>query len=203
MALPGNVTLEDPATAYAAAIAGAATRSTRLANLLPAERRASHDRMQYAIPAVLGGLLALALLIAFVILPAIQQKRYREELADATRRLEPAALRAQTIDKKVADERSRIGMLDDLKRRPQSDLDILNELTRLLPPPIWTGTVEIYPDSVIIAGQADQAAPLLKTLDASPLFEKSEFTLSVTRNEQGEQFRIKTMRRGRAGRATP
>ena len=203
MALPGSITVDDPGLAYAGAIAGAATRVVNFANLLPVERRASHDRAQYAIPAILGALLAVAMLIAFVILPALQQKRYREELANATRRLEPAALRAQSIDKQVADKRSRTGMLDDLRRRPQSDLDILNELTRLLPPPIWTGTIEIYPDSVIIAGQADQAAPLLKTLDSSPLFEKSEFTLSVTRNEQAELFRIKTMRRGRAGRTTP
>jgi hypothetical protein len=73
----------------------------------------------------------------------------------------------------------------------------------LLPPPVWTTSVEIYPDSVVIAGEAEQAAPLLKAIDASPLFEKSEFALSVTRSAQAEQFRIKTMRRGRAGRTTP
>jgi hypothetical protein len=76
-------------------------------------------------------------------------------------------------------------------------------LTRLLPPPIWTNAVEIYPDYVVVSGEADQAAPLLKVLDSSPLFQNSEFALSVTRNGQAEQFRIKTTRRGRTGRATP
>ncbi len=38
------------AFAYAAAIAGSAPRVANFANLLPPERRASHDRMQYLVP---------------------------------------------------------------------------------------------------------------------------------------------------------
>jgi hypothetical protein len=56
---------------------------------------------------------------------------------------------------------------------------------------------------VVLAGEADQAAPLLKLLDSSPLFQNSEFALAVTHNAQNEQFRIKTLRRGRTGRTTP
>ena len=59
---------------------------------------------------------------------------------------------------------------------------MLNELTRILPPQVWTNSIEIYPDNVVLAGEADQAAPLLKLLDSSPLFQNSDFALSVTRN---------------------
>ena len=91
----------------------------------------------------------------------------------AARQLEPAVLRAQTLQKKTDANRLRIAVLDEFRRRPQADLDVLNELTRkLLPPPVWTTAVEIYPDSVVISGEADQAAPLLKVLDSSPLFQK-------------------------------
>ena len=55
----------------------------------------------------------------------------------------------------------------------------------------------------MISGEADQAAPLLKLLDSSPLFQNSEFALSVSRNAQTEQFRIRTLRRNRVGRTTP
>ena len=55
----------------------------------------------------------------------------------------------------------------------------------------------------MIAGEADQAAPLLKLLNSSALFEKSEFAMPVTHNGQTDLFRIRTMRRGRAGRTTP
>jgi hypothetical protein len=196
----------DPAPvvlAYAAALSGAAQRVAKFANLLPAERRASHDRLQYLVPAVLGGLLLLALLAVFVVFPAIEQKRYRNDLDNAARKLEPAALRAQALERQTNSDRNKILTLDEFRRRPQADLDVLNELTRLLAPPVWTNTVEIYPDSVVISGEAEQAAPLLKILDSSPLFQNSEFALSVTRTAQTEQFRIKTMRRGRTGRTTP
>jgi Tfp pilus assembly protein PilN len=199
-ALPVN---GEPALACAAALAGAASRVTTFANLLPPERRAAHDRMQYVVPSVLAALVVIALVIVFVVFPSIEQRRYRNDLDHAARQLEPAALRAQSAEKKTAAARTRIAALDEIRRRPQADLDVLNELTRLLPPPVWTSSIEIFPDSVVVSGEADQAAPLLKVLDSSPLFQNSEFALSVTRNAQTEVFRIKSMRRGRAGRTTP
>lgn len=207
--LPGTPPMGNP-LAYAAAVAGAAPRAASLANLLPPERRASHDRMPWLVSAALGIFAGLALLTAFVIFPAVEQRRYRTELDRATRQLEPAAERARRLERQIAENTGRIQLLDEIRRRPQADLDVLNELTRLLPSTVWTSSVEIHPDSVLIAGEADHAAPLLKVLDSSPLFENSEFVLSFTQGARGdakggqtEQFRIKTMRRGRAGRTTP
>ena len=189
--------------AYAAAIAGAASRVAKFANLLPPERRASHDRVQYLIPAALGIVLVLALVAAFVIFPAVERKRYRQELDRAAKQLEPAANRARTLERRIAQNNGRILLLDDIRKRPQADLQVLNELTRLLPATVWTSYIEIHPDSVIVAGEADQAAPLLRILDSSPLFQNSEFVMAFTRSQQSEQFRIRTMRRGRIGRTTP
>jgi Tfp pilus assembly protein PilN len=199
----GKAVPESAVLAYAAAIAGSATRVAKFANLLPPERRASHDRLQYLIPGILGVLLVLALAAVFVIFPALEQRRYRADLERAARQIEPLVLRAQTLEKKTKADRTNIASLDDFRRRTQADLDVLNELTRLLPPPIWTNDVEIHPDYVIVAGEADQAAPLLKVLDSSPLFQNSEFALTPTHTDKAEQFRIRTQRRGRAGKTTP
>ena len=68
-------------------------------------------------------------------------------------------------------------LLDDLRRRPKADMDVLAELTRILPPPTWLNLLEISPAQVIVDGETDQAAPLLKVVDASPLFEASEFQM--------------------------
>jgi Tfp pilus assembly protein PilN len=194
---------ESAVLAYAAALVGSATRVAKFANLLPPERRASHDRLQYLIPGILGVLLLLAAVAVFVIFPALEQRRYRADLERAARQIEPLVVRAQALDKKTSSNRAKIAALDEFRRRPQADLEVLTELTRLLPPPIWTNDVEIYPDYVIVSGEADQAAPLLKVLDSSPLFQNSEFALTPTRNDKIEQFRIKTLRRGRTGRITP
>jgi len=189
--------------AWAAALDASAPLSARIANLLPPDRRASNTRRQYLLPLTLAAVAAVAALVCFGILPAIAQRSYLQSLNEEIRGLEPAALRAQALDKRIAADRLRIASLDDFRKRTQADLDVLNELTRLLPPPVWTNTIEIYPDSVVIAGEADQAAPLLKALDSSPLFQNSEFAISVSRSGANEQFRIKTMRRGRVGRVIP
>ncbi len=189
--------------AAAAALAASAPLLLRYANLLPAERRASHDRARYLLPIVLGGLLVLALLGVFVAFPLINEHRYNADLTAEFNRLQAPALRVQSIDKQLASHRARIAALDDFRKRPQADLDVMNELVRILPQQVWTDTIEIYPERVVLAGQADQAAPLLKLLDGSPLFENSKFVTSVTRNGTVDQFRIETMRRGRAGRTTP
>jgi hypothetical protein len=190
--------------AFAAALAASAPFAVRYANLLPAARRASHSRTQYLVPITLAALFAIGLLAVFVLFPFLNERRYMSDLTAEARRLQPTALRVQAIDKALAAHRARIASLDDFRGRPQADLDVLNELVRILPEQVWTNTIEIYPDSVVIAGEADQAAPLLKLLDSSPLFEKnSEFVTPVTHSGQTDQFRIKTTRRGRTGRTTP
>ena len=189
--------------AYAAALAGSAPLLVSLANLLPKERRASSARRQYLLPVILGSLLLLGLVAVLVVLPALEQRSYRAALNAEIRRLEPAAQRAQALETRATVNHNRVTALDEIRRRPQADLDVLNELTRILPAQVWTSSIEIYPDSVVLSGEADQAAPLLKLLDSSPLFQNSEFALSVTRNAQNEQFRIKTKRRERNGRVTP
>ncbi|MDQ6708035.1 MAG: PilN domain-containing protein, partial [Acidobacteriota bacterium] len=94
-------------------------------------------------------------------------------------------------------QRARTVLLDEFRKRSQADLDTLTELTRLLPPPIWTTMIEVNRDSVVIGGEADQAAPLLKILDGSPFFQNSEFAMSVVKAGPNEVFRIKTGRKAK------
>ena len=201
--LGGDPKREFSPLAYAAAMAGSARLVARFANLLPKERRASSSRGQYVLPVLLGAILTGALVTVFAVVPAMEKRSYVTALNAEIQKLEPAALRAQNLEKQAVVNRARIAALDDFRRRPQADLDVLNELTRLLPNQVWTNLIEIYPDSVVLTGEADQAAPLLKLLDSSPLFQNSEFALSVTHSAKTEQFRIKTMRRGRSARPTP
>ncbi len=51
-----------------------------------------------------------------------------------------------------------------------------------MPPPIWLNTLEINRTQVTVAGETDQAAPLLKQIDASPFFEQSEFSMQPMRD---------------------
>ena len=189
------------AVAVAAALAASAPFFAQPANLLPKDRRATRSRAGWIAVAISAALLVAAALVVWGVLPAMEQRHYMRDLIRQSQVLERPALRAQALERQIASARGRIAAIDDLRRRSQADLDVLNELTRLLPTQAWTNTVEIYPDSVVISGEADQAASLVKVLDSSPLFQNSEFTLTHT--GQTEQFRIRTIRRGRLGRTTP
>jgi len=179
---------------YAAAIAAACPWLLRPANFLPPERRAGQSRIWLIPTAVLALALVLAVIAVFAVGP-YRERRYVRELHAEIDAATPAAQRARVLDRQIEHARQRIQALDLFRVRTKEDFDILNELTRLLPPPTWTAQVEIFPDYVVLSGETEQAAPLLQMLDSSPLFHNSEFTNSVARAGTNEIFRIKTYRR--------
>ncbi len=179
---------------YGAATAAACPWLVRPANFLPPERRAGQSRLGLIPTAVLAFVLLLCGIAALAVGP-YRDRRYLQTLHQEIERVEPGAHRAATLDREMEHARSQIQLLDGFRGRAQGDFEVLNELTRVLAPPTWAQLVEIYPDYVIVGGQTDQAAPLLKTLDNSPYFQNSEFTNSVTRSGKDELFRIKTYRR--------
>ena len=87
-------------------------------------------------------------------------------------------------------------MLDSFRGRTRADLDALDALSKLIEPPAWLQSLEMDRDSVALAGEIEQAAPLLKLLDNSPYFRNSEFTGPIGRSGKTESFRIRTAREG-------
>jgi hypothetical protein len=184
-----------PALSYAAALASACPRSALPLNLLPAEQRAASSRALW-IPATLA---ACALLLAGAVLafPKYEDKVYLRSLQDEIVKVQPRAKRAVALDKEIELVRQRTLQLDDIRRRPKADMDSLSELTRILAPPTWLNSLELNRSTIQMAGEADQAAPLLKIIDSSTSFKGSEFVMPPTRTQAGEVFRI------RANRVTP
>jgi len=179
---------------YAAGIAAACPLLVPTANFLPPERRAGQSRLWLIPTAVLALLLILGTIALFAIGP-YRQRHYMQALQQEIAAIQPAAQRSVALDRRMDHERGQIATLDSFRGRSHADFEVLNELTRLLSPPTWAQVVEVYPDYVVISGEAEQAAPLLKIIDSSPLFQNSEFTSSVVRSGKNELFRIKTTRR--------
>ena len=203
-AMPLDTVLPQPAStahtqppdtlAWAAALAGAASWLAKPANLLPPERRETVSRGRL-IPTFVLGACVIAVVIALALQKQISERQYLKQLNQEIAQLQPRASRSSAVDRRIATAKARIDLLDRFKFRTKDDIEMVNELTRLLPPPVWIASLEIHPDNVVIAGEADSAAPLLKALDASPLFRNSEFVMAVARVGAMENFRIKTMRR--------
>jgi Tfp pilus assembly protein PilN len=97
------------------------------------------------------------------------------------------------LDREIDATRARARLLDQFRGQTRADLDAFEELTKLLPPPAWSNSIDLARGTARISGEAPQAAPLLKVLDASPLFESSEFQL-IGRGNGTETFVIRTNR---------
>jgi len=183
------------ALAYAAALAGACPRLALLLNLLPPEQRAASSRWIFA-PTFALLVLLVGLSAALAAIRPIEDRRYLAALQAEIARLEPQARRAGELDKSIEVLRARTRLLDEFRLRTKQDLDALAELTRLLAPPAWLTQLELARDSASLAGEAEQAAALLKLLDESPLFRNSEFTMPIGRVGAAETFRLRTLREG-------
>ncbi len=182
--------------AYAASLSGAAPRLAPAANLLPEEKRSANSRMIFVPTAILAGLL---LLVAGAVFgySRIEERRYLKTLEAEAAKLQPQVKKIATLDKQLEQARARARLLDEFRGRSKYDLDTLNELTKLLAPPIWTNYTELSRDSVQLMGEAEQAAGLLKLLDSSPFFRDSTFAIPITKGGNSELFRIRAARRPR------
>src|SRR5262249_6556039 len=147
------------------------------------------------VPSAAFGLIVLLLGGALAAFPRYENRKYMQSLDAEIANVQPMATRAASLDRAADGARRRALLLDEFRRRSKSDLDALGEMTRILPPPTWLNLFEINRGQIFIAGETDQAAPLLKTIDASPLFESSEFAAPPVRTPTGvEIFRIRATR---------
>jgi Tfp pilus assembly protein PilN len=178
---------------YATALSGACPRFAPAANLLPPEYRRFNSRAVFVPTMVLAALL---LLVAgsMAAYASWGEKRYLRQIGAEIAKLEPLHKRADSLDKETERTRARSQLLDQFRKQTRTDLDALNELTHLLQTPAWSNNLDLARDTVRIAGEAPQTAPLLKILDASPFFEKTEIQMSAPR-ASGETFQIRTNRR--------
>jgi len=178
---------------YAVALASACPRLAQSANLLPSERRESASHGIFIPTAVVAAAL-LIVLGATLAWPGYEQRQYLKQLDAEIAQLRPQAARAAVLDRQTAHTRACALLLDEFRSRTRSDLDAIGELSRLLPPPVWANTIELSRDAVMVIGEADQAAPLIKVLDASPLFRNSEFN-GISKVQNAETFRLRAQRR--------
>ena len=180
---------------YATALSGACPWLSPLANVLPAEYRRSSSRALF-LPTIALGVLVLLSAGALAAYGNYADHRYLRDIQAEITRLDPQARRAGVLDQQLENVRARARLLEQFRGQTRADLDALNELTKLLEPPIWTNAINLEHDSARISGEAPQASPLLKLLDASPLFQNSEFQV-LTRSNAAENFQIHTSREKR------
>ncbi len=182
---------------YATALAGACPRLTPAANVLPREHRRLNSRAML-IPSIALAAVLLLLMGGFWGYSVWADRKYLASLKAEIAKIQPRAERAGRLDREFDHIQSQVRLLDQYRGQTHADLDALNEVTRLLTPPIWTSDLDLGRDSVVLMGQAPQAAGLLKIFDSSPFFENSvPDSINPNQGGAGETFQIHMSRRKR------
>lgn len=155
-------------------------------NLLPAEKRWQTERKA---PGILYALASIAVALAFVagIHRQIEGALYDRALDRQTRRWQA---RAGGVRKEVQEEldlTDRADMLEGARQITWQKLQVLEELTKLLPDGTWLQEIDLDKDSVVIIGVSKHAADLVQPLENSPYFSQVEFTSPITRDSENRE----------------
>jgi Tfp pilus assembly protein PilN len=194
-AAPEGENLSRGALPYATALAGACPRLAMRLNLLPEAQRAARSRWIYVPTIALASLMLLAV-GAVAASGSYENRRYVGVLEQEIRRVEPQAKKAAALERDIAVLRNRAQSLDNFRLRSKEDMDALNDVTRVLAPPTWLNGLQLTRTQLSITGETDQSTPLLKALDGTRQFKRSEFTVPMARTPQGESFSIRSAREG-------
>jgi general secretion pathway protein L len=128
--------------------------------------------------------------------------RYRSELNTVNaeiRKRRPEVEALEKLQKQRDNCCKEMSELDQIRSAEISKVEILQELTRLLPDTTWIWNLKYNGKEIELSGFADSASDLIPLLDKSPLFEKVEFMAPVTKemqmrgdgNKEKERFKIK------------
>jgi Tfp pilus assembly protein PilN len=177
--------------AFAAAYVGLLRKPSLWINLLPAEERWHPRRFVRSPIYVLG---ATAGLLAILVLAhgPIENLFYARALDREIKRLGPRAEAVRRQEQQVDALTARAQALEGLRAESWRKLQILQELTRLLPNGTWVQEVHVGDGTVEIFGLSTQAADLVQPLENSPYFSQVEFTSPITRDAQNKEiFRMR------------
>jgi general secretion pathway protein L len=166
--------------------------------LLPIEMKKKERRI---------GKFLLILLISLAVLVSFIQAgkgfyQYRDELRSVNEEIKKKKPEVETVEKLQKQQGTldkEISELEKILSEEISMIEMLKELTRLLPPSVWIWNLKYNGKEIEISGFADSASDLISLIDKSPFFDKVEFMAPVTKERQvkpegpqeKERFKIK------------
>lgn len=159
-------------------------------NLIPPPLRKKPSRLGIYTALILAVLLLLSLL-SLGGSYFIQQTSILKNLDARLIRLKAEISDLDRIRQRTEQLEERLSYLSLLRGNNISVLDILRELTRVIPETAWVQNLSYLDRKVQLDGYAETATELIPLLEASPMFRNVVFLSSITRTRDGkERFRI-------------
>ena len=128
-----------------------------------------------------------------VALPLVQQhtklKSLRSELAQAKEEAATASALQERVDRLIDQEQ----YVATLKQQTPAVVEMLNELTALLPDATWLHRLEVKKGQVHLQGTSDGASSLIARIEESDAFRNVRFGSPVTQDPTsgGERFQVR------------
>jgi Tfp pilus assembly protein PilN len=152
-------------------------------NLLPVEMRKKMREIGkplFIILASLVLLLSATLGVGYI-------SRYQSELntlRDEVKKKKPDVEAIEKLHKQREELTKEVVEFEKVNAGETRKIQILKELTDILPPTVWIWNMKYSGKEIEISGFADSASDLIPLLDKSPLFERVEFLSPVTKERE-------------------
>jgi general secretion pathway protein L len=180
-------------------------------NFLPHGPEIERGKRGLSLAIILTGIvifLGLTIIVSGVSKDSFEMRDIEKKMAS----LKPEATAIEKIQVEIKKIEEKRMILDKVEENDLSKLDILAELTRVIPPEAWLVSLD-YTETqeqqkgareangkikreIIISGFATSASKLIPLMEDSPIFENVEFAGSITSGVDGkERFRIKALSR--------
>lgn len=148
------------------------------------------------LPFLLTAILMLAILVTWVLYIIAPLSVEGKRLQEITRQIslkEEEVRKIEALKKEIETLTSEIASINNFKDAETMKLNILKELTSILPQTVWLTGLKITGFTVEIDGFAESATELLPKLEASKYLSKVEFSSPTVRDKvmNSDRFRIK------------
>jgi general secretion pathway protein L len=167
------------------------TRSGFRLNLIPGPLRFQRNRLQLVPAYVLGSLLVLLGLFVWLREP-YQDSLYAQQLDQESRRIAVEVRPVAQQEAQLNRASDRLKTLNGLIAARDGNLEVLRELSRLLPPGTFLSSYSYQDKVVTIIGLSESASAIQKLMEDSHVFHDAQFTSSITRDPSGkDRFSIR------------
>jgi len=157
-------------------------------------KRGRHEKQKTPFALTILLMLAIATIwIFYLVAPLKVEERKLQEISSQIEAKKEEAKKVETLKKEAESLREKITAINNFKHDRVMTLNILRELTSILPKNAWLSRARIATTSVDIDGYAGKATELLPKLEASKYFRKVEFASPIMRDARmdTERFNIK------------
>jgi general secretion pathway protein L len=166
-------------------------------NLLPVDRRQRKSVTPWLVNFALGTL-AVLLLVSAAALPLLDKKQQIEALEPSLKTASAKAEEARQLRKEVERLTANSRFLTDKKQSSLTVLEIMDELTRILPDDTWITRLDIKGSELQIQGQSSSAAAVIPLIESSSILQNPSFRSPVTQvpRSDDELFHLSAEIRG-------